>query len=174
MYFTLDKAPPGSEILETERQIIADQIKRISGLDTLITFILIIISSLVIGLIVYWTTGQIVKAGLSATIFPILGLILTLSGITKGAGFRSAALKLTDLKNELISLAPVSKDSIKDIETLRSKYNLIESYQKQIERINRLPVNGELAMYWEFDASTLAKTARGRDYLERARDSVDS
>lgn len=174
MNFAIDNPPPSQDMLEAEKKAIGMQIRKISNRDTLITFILIILTSLVIGFIVYWSTGNIGYAGLAAAVFPILGLILTLAGITKGAGFRSAALRLTDLKNELISLNPVSDDSMDDIETLSSKYSMIKTYQSQIEQIGRHPVNGELAMYWGFDASTLAKTARGRQFLDRARESVDS
>ncbi len=174
MNFALDSTPPSQDMLEAEKKAIGVQIRQISNRDTLITFILIIISSLMLGFIVYWSTGNIGYAGLAASVFPVLGLVLTLAGITKGAGFRSAALRLTDLKNELISLNPVSGDSIEDVETLGSKYSMIKSYQSQVEQIGRLPVNAELAIYWEFDASTLAKTARGRNFLDRARESVDS
>ncbi|MEX2352536.1 MAG: hypothetical protein WD709_00010, partial [Gammaproteobacteria bacterium] len=76
--------------------------------------------------------------------------------------------RLAELKTNLIALNPVSDNSINDINSLRSKYQRVDDYQKQVEAEGRPTVNGELAMYWEFDASTSAKSARGRDYLIRA------
>lgn len=174
MNFALENTPPSHNMLESERSKVSAQIRLIAGRDTLITFILIILTSLVTGLIVFWSTGNIGYAGFSAAIFPILGLLLTLTGITRGAGFRSAALRLTDLKNDLIALSPVSADSMEDIEELCKKYPMVDTYQHQVKTSGRPPVNGELAMFWGFDASTQAKTARGRAYLDRARESVDS
>lgn len=174
MNFALESTPPTQQMLDSERLSVSAQIRLISGRDTLITFILIIISSAVTGMVVYWSTGNVRYAGIATAFFPILGTVLTMTGITKVAGFRSAALRLTDLKNELISLNPVSGESIKDIETLCSRYSTIDDYQKKIRASGRTPVNAELAMYWDFDASTQAKTARGRDFLDRARESVES
>jgi len=174
MNFALENTPPSQDMLESERQAVSAQIRRIAGRDTMITFILIIITSVVTGLIVFWSTGNSGYAGFAAAVFPILGLILTVTGVTRGAGFRSAALRLTDLKNDLIALSPVSTDSMEDVEELCKKYSMVETYQQQVEASGRLPVNGELAMYWGFDASTQAKTARGRAYLDRARESVDT
>jgi len=173
MNFALENTPPSQDMLESEREHVSDQIRHIAGRDTLITFILIIITSLLTGLIVFWSTGDVAYAGFSAAIFPILGLVLTVTGITRGAGFRSAALRLTDLKNDLVALSPVSADSMEDIEELCTKYPMVDTYQQQVKTSGRLPVNGELAMYWGFDASTQAKTARGRAYLDRARETVD-
>lgn len=173
MNFALENAPPTPEMLAAEREQISAEIKRISGRDTLITFVLIIISSAVAGLVVYWSTNNAAYAGGAAAVFPVLGVLFTITGITKVAGFRSAALRLTDLKNEIISLNPVSEDSQEDIDKLESKYPAIKTYQRQIKAIGRETVNAELAMYWGFDASTQAKTARGRDFLERAKDAVD-
>jgi hypothetical protein len=174
MNFALENAPPTVQALATEREQIAAEIKRISSRDTLITFVLIIISSAVAGLVVYWSTDNATWAGAAAAVFPVLGTVFTLTGITKVAGFRSAALRLTDLKNELISLNPVSDDSQEDIEKLESKYPAIKTYQRQIKASGRETVNAELAMYWGFDASTQAKTARGRDFLDRAKEAVDA
>lgn len=173
MNVALESPPPSASTLETERQRITAEIRRISGRDTLITFILIILVSTASGMVVYWTTGNVAYAGSAAAVFPILGTVMTLLGITKVAGFRSAARQLTDLKNELISLNPVSPDSMKDVETLASRYPLIGDYQRQVVSSGRMPVNAELALYWDFDASTQAKTARGRDFLDRAREAVD-
>ncbi len=174
MNFALENTPPTQAMLDSERESISGQIRHISGRDTLITFVLIIISSAVTGMIVYWSTANVRFAGIAASVFPVLGILLTMTGITKVAGFRSAALRLTDLKNELISLGPVSADSQKDIETLCGKYAIIDTYQEKIISTGRTTVNAELAMYWDFDASTQAKTARGRDFLDRARESVES
>lgn len=174
MNFALENPPPSSTVLDTEREHISAQIRHISGRDTVITFILILVSSAVTGLIVYWSTGNFGYAGAAAAVFPVLGTVLTLLGVTKVAGFRSAALRLTDLKNELISLNTVSADSMEDIETLAARYPIIQAYQRLLEASGRQPVNAELAMYWGFDTSTQAKTAKGRDFLDRAREAVDA
>jgi hypothetical protein len=49
---------------------------------------------------------------------------------------------------------------------------LVFEYHEKILEQNREPVNGELAMFWEFDSSTQANTARGRDLLNKAKDTV--
>jgi hypothetical protein len=49
---------------------------------------------------------------------------------------------------------------------------LVYEYHEKILEQKRQPVNAELAMFWEFDTSTLANTARGRDLLNKAKDSV--
>jgi len=173
MIFQIDHIPPTLAALESERALVAQKIKSISLRDTIITFILIIMLSLITGLAVYWSTDNFRYAGISAAIFPLVGVTMSLLGITKAVGFRSSVRQLTDLKNEQINLNTISDSSIEDIKMLRAKYKRIEAYQTQIENEGRDLVNGELAMYWEFDASTSAKSARGRDFLDRARDSAE-
>jgi hypothetical protein len=48
----------------------------------------------------------------------------------------------------------------------------VESYCKKAEQLDREMVNGELAMFWDCDASTLAKQDKRKDFVDRARDSV--
>ncbi len=124
------------------------------------------------GAAVYWTTGNYYYAGGATAIFPALGTVLSVLGITKSAGFRSAAIKIADLKNELASLNPVSQHDMNDVEKLCRTHNCVAKYQDKVKNLGRSAVNGELAMYWEFDTSTMAKTAKGRDYLEKAKESV--
>lgn len=174
MIFQIDDRPPDLEALETEKAAIKDEIRKISTRDTIITFILILCISLASGLAVYEATDNVRYAGIAASVFPVLGIVMSLLGITRVVGFRSAAIRLAELKNNLIALNPVSESSAQDINGLRTRYKRVDAYQTQVEAEGRAPVNGELAMYWEFDASTSAKSARGREFLGRARDSVDS
>ncbi|MGK0296811.1 MAG: hypothetical protein ACI9XC_000404 [Gammaproteobacteria bacterium] len=173
MIFNIDNTPPIDELLEKERIDLIDEIKRLTNRDTFITFLLILTSSSILGGIVFSYTESYQYAGISAAIFPILGTILSLAGITKNAGFRSAANKIGELKNELIGLNPVSEESFQDITTLCKRHKLVSGYQKLVAEQNRPPVNSELAMYWEFDTSTIAKTAKGREFLKKAKDSVN-
>ncbi len=172
MNFSIDKSPPDTDRIKAEKDLIAAEIRRISVRDMIISCAVIVTVSVALGVIVYWSTGNTVYAGLAVSLFPLLGVILSLAGITSVIGFRSAANRLSELKNDLIALSPVSTDSNKDIENLRSKYQRVDIYQTNIEKTGRSPVNGELAMYWEFAASTTAKTARGRDLLGRARNAL--
>ena len=172
MFFLIDKTPPTLEMIEDERRGLEQEIKRITGRDTIITFILILASSIATAVTVYWTTGQAAYAGIAASVFPILGAVLGLAGVIRTIGFRSSDTRLTDLRNALAALNPVSTEAGRDILSLSGRYPVVRSYQKQLESTGRVPVHGELAMYWEFDSSTQAKTARGREFLERARDAV--
>jgi len=174
MIFLIDNLPPTVEVLETERALIQDQINSIATRDTVITFILIMLISLGSGMAVFWSTDNVRYAGIVAAVFPVVGIVMSMLGVTKVVGFRSAARRLTDLSNDLIALNPVSGGSIDDINTLRAKYKRVDEYQSQLEKEKRTAVNGELAMYWEFDASTSAKSARGRDFLDRARESAET
>lgn len=172
MFFLIDKTPPTLDMIEDARRGLKQEIKRITGRDTLITFLLIFASSLGTAVTVYWATGRADYAGIAASVFPVLGAGLGLAGVIRTIGFRSSDTRLTDLRNALAALNPVSTEAGRDILSLSGRYPVVRSYQKQLEKVGRPPVNGELAMYWEFDSSTLAKTARGREFLERARDAV--
>ena len=174
MHFVIDNAPPSERELQAERDRLSSEISRISSRDTTITFILIIICSVGLGAIVYWSTDSVTYAGIASAVFSVLGIILSILGITKNAGFRSAAHKLTNLKNDLISVSPASSESQKDVVKLCAKYDIVSAYSNKLKEIERDMVNGELAMYWEYDTSTLAKTARGRAFLDKAKDTVVS
>jgi hypothetical protein len=173
MLFNIEDTPPVYEFLENYRKVLNEEIKRLSNRDTFLTFLLILTSSIILGVIVFSYTGSYQYAGMSAAIFPTLGTILSLAGITKNAGFRSAANKIGELNNELIGLNPVSDESFQDITTLSKRHNLVNEYQKLVAAQKRPPVNSELAMYWEFDTSTIAKTAKGRGFLKNAKHSVN-
>jgi len=172
--FNIDSKPPSQDVIDLEFKSISAEIKHLTARDTLITFILITLTSLVAGSVVFWTTGNYYYAGGAVTFFPILGTSLSLMGVTKSAGFRSVDVKLSELKNSLAGLNSVSKHDIKDIEKLCSTHKVVDRYYTQLKEVGRTAVNGELAMFWEFDTSTMAKTAKGRDYLEKARESVKS
>ena len=51
---------------------------------------------------------------------------------------------------------------------------MVGAYNKKLLEQDRETVNAELAMYWEFDSSTMANTARGRDLINKARERVVS
>ena len=174
MNFTIDSTPPTLEILEQERNMLASEIKRLTVRDTLITFLIIIVASTVLGLIVYWQTGSVRYTGISVAVFPVLGTILSLLGITKSTGFRSAANNIAELHNDLIGISPIPNTSMKDIDTLTSRHKMINKYQSIVVEQDRPTVNAELAMYWEFDSSTLANTARGRDLVNKAKERIVS
>ena len=172
MNFIIDRAPPSDEELLIERERIGNQIKTINNQDTAITFALILISSTVFGLVTYWSTDSIKYAAIAFSIFPITGIVTTMAGLISMVGFRSNALRMIELKNELIALNPVSDDSMEDIRRLSKKYVQVDIYRRKVADMERRVVNGELAMFWEWDATTQARTAKQRAYLESARDSV--
>lgn len=172
MNFNIDKAPPGVEALGEERKRIEEQIRSIKNRDTLITFILILVSSVAIGFAVYWSTGSTRYAAIAFSIFPIIGAVMSLAGLITVVGFRSNAQRLIELRNDLIALNPISDDSQADIGRLGDKYAQVDIYRRKVADAGRSPVNGELAMFWEWDASTQAKTAKQRAYLESARENV--
>lgn len=172
MNFNIEKTPPAVDSLEQERNELASEIRSLTVRDTFITFIIIIFSSLVLGLIVYWQTDNVGYAGISVAVFPLLGTILSLIGVTKSTGFRSAANRINELHGELIGLSPVSDASMQDIKTLGSRHKLVNEYLKKVEQQERISVNSELAMYWDFDSSTMANTARGRDLVNKAKDRI--
>ena len=172
MNFNIEKPPAALDSLEQERNKLASEIRSLTVRDTFITFMIIIFSSIVLGLIVYWQTDDVRYAGISVAVFPLLGTILSLMGVTKSTGFRSAANRINELHGELIGLSPVSDASMQDIRTLGSRHKLVNEYLNKVEQQERVSVNAELAMYWEFDSSTMANTARGRDLVNKAKDRI--
>ena len=172
MYFNIEEKPPSADTLEQERKLLADEIKRLTTRDTIITFVLIVFSSAILGLVVFWQTGNTTYTAISVAVFPALGTLLSLLGITKSTGFRSAANTIAELQQDLIAISPVPSASIKDVDTLCSRHKMVQSYHENIISQDRPTVNAELAMYWEFDSSTLANTARGRDLVQKAKDRI--
>jgi hypothetical protein len=170
--FSLEQTPPTVEMIEKERAEVLREMQSITKRDTIITFFLIILVSFLIGMIVYSATDNSMYAGIAVAFLPLLGIILSLIGVTQAMGFRSAAIRLNDLKNDLIALNQVSDDNSRDIEHLCKHHRMVYEYQQAVIASKRSPINAELAMYWAFDSSTLAKTAKGRDFLIKARKSV--
>ncbi len=164
MEFEMNRQPPSAENIAKEREHLSREIKHIKVVDTIISFVLIILSSVVISFVVYTSTDSIKYAAISATFFPMLATILSLFGITSIHGFRSAEMKLIELNNSIIALSPVLKTN-KDIARLRRKYTNIDAYNKKVEEMGRELVNGELAMFWAWDASTAAKMM-ATDFLD--------
>ena len=172
MNFNIDAAPPGQDILEQERKLLSSEINRLTLRDTMLTFFIIIICSAILGLIIFWQTDNLKYTGISIAVFPVIGTILSLLGITKSTGFRSAANRITEFQNELIELSPVPNSSRKDIDTLTKRHILVNEYHEKIVALDRETTNAELAMFWEFDSSTMANTARGRDLVNKAKDRI--
>ncbi len=170
MNFIIDETPPAAQILKQERNLLEAEIKRLALRDTITTFVIISISSVVLGLIVFWQTGNLRYTGISIAVFPVLGTILSLLGITKSTGFRSAANSIAELQHELAGLSPIANTSLKDVETLANRHKSVNAYHQKILQQDRETVNAELAMYWEFDSSTMANTARGRDLVNKAKE----
>lgn len=71
-----------------------------------------------------------------------------------------------------MALKPISKSDNDVILELSKKYNIVESYRKNIEELSRECVTGELAMFWEWDTSTKAKMGKAKDFVDRASQSV--
>ena len=172
MNFNIEEAPPSPDTLEKGRAVITKEIGRLTSRDTLVTFLIIIFCSILLGLVIFWYTDSIKYAGISVSIFPVLGTIFSLMGITKSIGFRSAANRLDELHSDVIQLSPVLDKSMEDIKALCTRHMLVFEYHEKTLEQNRKPVNGELAMFWEFDSSTQANTARGRDLLNKAKNTV--
>ena len=172
MNFTIDQTPPEEAVLSEEREHIAAQIRRIQQRDTIITFLLILTTSIAASLAVYWSTDNIKYAAIAFSVFPVIGVIMSLAGLITTVGFRSNAMRMIELRNEMIALNPVSEDSCGDVNKLSDRYAQVDIYRRKVADLDRPVVNGELAMFWEWDASTQAKTAKQRAYLESARESA--
>ncbi len=172
MEFIIDKMPPAEDEIVREREYINKELKRIKTKDNIFTSILIIASSIILSLIVYWSTNNIKYAAMATVIFPVIGTLLSIFGVITVTGFRSIALTLVDLNYELVALKPISKSDNDVILELSKKYNVVESYSKKVEELGREFVTGELAMFWDWDTSTKAKVEKAKDFVDRAKQSV--
>ena len=173
MEFRIDQPPPTQENIDRERELLTVSIGKIRHRDTIVTSVLILMSSVVIATVVYWVTSNPKYAAIAAAIYPVISFIFHVLGVTSNVGFRSAALQLIELNNSLIALKPLSEDNT-DIKTLSAKYKEIAAYTDKVLAMGREFINGELAMFWEWDSSTGAKTARARSYVNRARKSMSN
>ena len=173
MDFLIDQEPPSLEQIEAERTVIERRMKRIRLRDNFITFTLIILTSCAIGFTVYWSTRNIRYAAIAASVFPVLGTVLAMAGLISAVGFRSAARQMIELKHRLVGLQPISAANRSTIEELGGKYPQVEAYLDKVVWLGRDLVNGELAIFWEWDASTKAKRERGRDFVDKASKSVN-
>jgi len=168
MKFNIDEAPPPPEEMDQERTRIRAEMKRLKRRDMIVTFIAILLFSAGAGAAVYWGTSNASYAAITAAVFPLVGAVLSLTGLVTAAGFRSQALRMIELNHELIALVAVTGDNRGEIQKLAKKYPKVQSYVNQVEAIPRELVNGELALFWEWDATTSAKQERGREYVEKA------
>ena len=171
MEFRIDQPPPANDEIIRERQLLSAKIRHIKNRDLILTSILILFASIIIALAVYWLTDNLKYAAISAVIYPALSVVLNVLGITTNIGFRSAALQMIELNNTLIALKSIPEDNI-DIRNLSTKYKEIAAYADKVKDMGRYFINGELAMFWEWDSSTGAKTARARSYVNRAKKSM--
>jgi hypothetical protein len=169
MKFQIDEAPPPPEEMERERTHIRAEMKRLKRRDMIVTFIVILMFSAGASLAVYWGTNNMSWAAITGAVFPLIGAVLSLTGVVTAAGFRSQALRLIELNHELIALIPISGDNREEVQKLCKKYPKVHAYVAQVEAVPRELVNGELAMFWEWDATTSAKGDRGRAFVEKAR-----
>lgn len=128
MNFYIENEPPAAEILEQERNTLIAEIKSLTVRDTIFTFTLIIITSVLLGLGVFWYTDNIRYAGIAVAVFPTLGTLLSLLGITKSTGFRSAANSIAEKHNEFIGLSQVKNESLPDVATLSTRHKLVNEY----------------------------------------------
>lgn len=167
MEFNLDLSPPEESEIIREREELSEKLRKVHNQDLIITSIIVLVTSAVVAFAVFWFTGRIKYAAMASAIYPILSVLLHWLGITGNTGFRSAALKMVELNNSLIALKPISADNA-DIKELSSKYEKVAGYADKVKESGRDFVNAELAMFWEWDTSTQAKTARARDYVNRA------
>lgn len=165
MDFTINQKPPTSEEILAEQQRLNNETRRIKTRDTLITFSLILLTSAIVALAVYWSTSSIKYAAIAFSIFPVLGTVMGIAGLITVVGFRSNAMRVIELKNELVALLPVDSGNEDSIRELCRKYPQVENYRRQVEGMGRAMVNGELAMFWGWDASTGAKQAKQRAYF---------
>ncbi|MGH8248545.1 MAG: hypothetical protein ACREUU_19170 [Gammaproteobacteria bacterium] len=172
MEFHIDKPPPPLDEIDAEKIAIGRQMTHIRVRDNVITFVLIILTSVAIGFSVYWSTRSIQYAAIAASVFPILGAVLAVTGLISAVGFRSAARQMIELRHRLVALQPISEANRATIEELSGKYGEVASYLDKVIWVGRDLVNGELAIFWEWDASTKAKRERRRDFVDKARTSI--
>lgn len=168
MEFTIDRKPPTSEAILAEQQRLNNAARRIKTRDTLITFVLILLTSGMVAMAVYWSTASLKYAAIAFSIFPVIGVVMGLAGLITVIGFRSNAMQVIELKNNLIALLPVDSGNEDSIRELCRKYPQVENYRRHVETMGRALVNGELAMFWEWDASTGAKSAKQRAYFNNS------
>lgn len=173
MKFTLGEEPPSADEIASERERIKAHIRLIKKHDLLVAFLLIVGSSVVLGLAVYWTTDNLRDAAIAASVFPLLGAALSLTGLVTAAGFRSTAVSLVELNNNLIALNPVSEADKNEIVKLSSRYDNVQAYCEKTKQQDRSLVNGELAMFWDWDSSTLAKQDKARDSIRLRQEDAD-
>jgi len=171
MEFNIDLPPPEENDIIREREVIRDKLRRVHNRDMIVTSVLILVTSGIVALAVYWFSNSIKYAAIASAIYPIISVVMHLVGVTGSTGFRSAALQMVELNNSLIALKPIPEDN-HDVQELSSKYGNIADYVEKVKALGRNFVNAELAMFWEWDTSTQAKTARARDYVHKARESI--
>ena len=174
MKFSFDSPPPSAKEIAREHERISGLIRRIKRLDMMISMLVILITTIVACMAVYFTTGNVRMAAITASIFPVVGILLSVTGIISAAGFRSAARQLIELNHQMIELTPVSENAEEDVKKLAAKYLVVDDYWTKTTEMGRSLVNGELALFFGFDASTLGKMDKGKDYLSQAKRSMNA
>ena len=173
MEFSIDQSPPSDEAIKAEREQVLARIKEVKLRDTILSFIFITVVSTLMAMAVYWTTGKSNYAIIAVLAFPIIAIVLHFFGIATNMGFRGAAKMLIDLNHDLVALSEVTGEN-DDVTNLTKKYKEVDSYREQTKEIGRELVNGELSMFWEWDASTMAKQDKAKAYVEQAKKSVST
>lgn len=171
MDFNIDLPPPEEEEIAGEREQLTGRLNRVRRLDMIVTTIIVMVTSTLLAFAVYWFTNNIKYAAISAVVYPVISVVLSLFGITTNTGFRSAAREIIELNNNLISLKPVP-GSNPDIDELSSKYEEIRNYVDRVREMGRDFVNGELAVFWAWDAGTQAEAVKARSFVDQARESI--
>jgi 2-hydroxychromene-2-carboxylate isomerase len=161
MNLDLNAAPPGADEIARERERVQKEISAVRVRDGLITAFIIVSVSGMLGLVVFWTTRNLRYAGMAAAIFPLIGACLSVFGLITAAGFRSAAKQMIELNHRLIALNPISDSSREDVMMLCGKYPAVARYVGRVQELDREITNGELATFWELDASTAGRHVKG-------------
>jgi hypothetical protein len=174
MRFDLEDVPPAAEEIERERDRLSLEMRHLRRRDAALTSLLIIGFSVVAGLAVYWATDNVRHAAIAASVFPALGAALAATGLITAAGFRSAARRLIELNHEITALTPITAATRQELASLAGKYDRVRAYTRKVEALGREVVNGEMALFWDWDASTEAREDRAREFVKRARDSIRS
>ncbi len=174
MNFNIDKTPPSADEIASEQVAIKKELQEIRRRDTIISSLIILIVSIALSVIVYLYTENVPYALITATVIPVAGSLMALGGLVSDAGFRSAAHCIITLNNRLFALEAIAKENFTDVEKLAERYEQVQGYIDHVATLSgRGLVNGELAMFWEWDATTMGKTSRAREYMENAKRAVD-
>lgn len=173
MQIDLNGTPPAAQDIAAEKTRVSATMRSVRLQDNLVTAFIILSVSLLVGLAVFWTTRSLRYAGMAAAIFPLIGACLSVFGLITAAGFRSAAKQMIELNHALIALSPISENSRDDVDSMCAKYAPVARYVARVRDSGRELTNGELATFWELDASTAGRHMKGWENQYTRTASVD-